>query len=333
MRRPYLAAALLTAVVCARSYNRTPEPSVVPASAYFTHDTAARSTALDRIDQRALPLDGRYIHTGSGRGVTVYVFDGGILPTHPELLGRVRIGFTPFPTDPKICNSHGTAVAGAIAGKTLGVAPEAEIVDVKMVVCSTLRGTIKGIADGAKWVVSDHAIRGGPAVANWSFIADTVSDIPVLDSAVTALRAAGISVVVSAGNTNVNACRSSPANAEGVIAVGASMTDERKIERRAYETAFGKCIDIYAPGDSVLLPSFDMDEHPTTMLWSGTSLSAGYVSGAAALYLETHPLASPDEVTRALKESATKNVIISSVDETTRLLYVRDLAKLRLSKK
>ena len=57
-----------------------------------------------------------------------------------------------FPDDPKICNAHGTAVAGAIAGATLGVAPNAEIVDVKMVQCDKLRGTIKAIVDGARWV-------------------------------------------------------------------------------------------------------------------------------------------------------------------------------------
>src|SRR6185295_2938648 len=205
-------------------------------------------------DQRQLPLDATYRRAGSGRGVTVYVFDGGILPTHPELAGRVRTVFTAFPSDPKICNAHGTAVAGAIAGATLGVAPEAEIVDVKMVQCGNLRGTIKGIVDGAKWTIEDHKVRGGPAVANWSFIADTSADIPALDSAVTALRAAGIAVIVSAGNVDVNACKISPANAKGTIVVGASAlrTDTtggvHAIDERAGETAWGPCVDVYAPG-------------------------------------------------------------------------------------
>src|SRR5205823_1457019 len=105
-----------------------------------------------------------------------------------------------FPGDEKICNPHGTAVAGAIAGSTLGVAPNANIVDVKMVQCDKLRGTIKAIVDGARWTIEDHKQHPGPAVANWSFIADTSSRIPALDSAVTELREAGIPVVVSAGN-------------------------------------------------------------------------------------------------------------------------------------
>src|SRR5688572_27501321 len=158
------------------------------------------SLALDRIDQRDLPLDRTYRRAGTGRGVTVYVFDGGVLASHPELAGRVRKGYDGFPDDPGVCNSHGTAVAGAIAGKTLGVAPEAEIVDVKMVECSKLRGTIKAIVEGSKWVVEDAKRHGRPSVANWSFIADTASRIPALDSAVARLRSAGIPVVVSAGN-------------------------------------------------------------------------------------------------------------------------------------
>ena len=287
------------------------------------------SVALDRIDQRQLPLDATYQRSGSGRGVTVYVFDGGVSPTHPELAGRVRIGFTAFPTDPKICNAHGTAVAGAIAGATLGVAPEAEIVDVKMVQCGTLRGTIKGIVDGAKWVIEDHKVRGGPAIANWSFIADTAADIPALDSAVTELRAAGISVIVSAGNVDINACKVSPANAAGTIVVGASAvgldsTGAQKvtIDKRADKTAWGPCVDVFAPGDSVLLPSLDPTHKPITQLWNGTSMSAGYVSGAAALFLEAAPKASPDDVAEFVRRSATPSVVRNAGAEPGRLLYV-----------
>src|SRR5688500_11433674 len=106
------------------------------ARSVFENETV--SLALDRIDQRDLPLDKTYRRRGTGAGVTVYVFDGGILPSHPELAGRVRKGFNAFDGDGEICNAHGTAVAGAIAGKSLGVAPEARVVDVKMVECGKL---------------------------------------------------------------------------------------------------------------------------------------------------------------------------------------------------
>jgi subtilisin family serine protease len=336
------AAAVLTS--CAQlAHSNVPhaQPAVAEANSIFglasalhrnnlsTVTSTTTSLALDRIDQRQLPLDGTYRRTGSGRGVTVYVFDGGVSPTHPELAGRVRIGYTAFPTDPKICNAHGTAVAGAIAGATLGVAPEAEIVDVKMVQCGTLRGTIKGIVEGASWAVQDHAIRGGPAVANWSFIADTAADIPALDSAVAALRRAGIAVVVSAGNVDLNACKVSPANAAGTIVVGASSVDvdtaggvRRSYDKRSPDTAWGPCIDVFAPGDSVQLPSLDVSSRPITQLWNGTSMSAGYVSGAAALFLQVAPRSTPDEVGEFIRRSATVGAVANSRDLFSRLLYV-----------
>src|SRR5262245_55778046 len=265
------------------------ESSSARSSTIYTSRTS--SFALDRIDQRSLPLDQTYSHPATGQGVTVYVFDGGVSTTHPELEGRVRIGYSGFPDDARICNAHGTAVAGAIAGATLGVAPNAEIVDVKMVQCDKLRGTIKAIVDGARWVIQDHKQHPGPAIANWSFIADTSARIPALDSAVTELRAAGIPVIVSAGNLEIDACRVSPGNSQGTIVVGASgVTTEtlkdgstQSVDRRAPGTAYGSCIDVYAPGDSVMLPSLDRNEAPIRQLWNGTSMSAGYVSGAAAL--------------------------------------------------
>jgi subtilisin family serine protease len=302
------------------------------------HEALTMSLALDRIDQRRPPLDRTYRHTGSGRGVTVYVFDGGVSAEHPQLAGRVRAGFSGFPDDPKICNAHGTAVAGAIAGATLGVAPEVEIVDVKMVQCEKLRGTIKAIVDGAQWVLKDHKAHPGPAVANWSFIADTATRIPALDSAVAALRSAGIAVIVSAGNMDIDACRVSPANSQGTIVVGASSVDTQThgtttelVDRRAPGTAWGPCIDIYAPGDSVLLPSLDNEMKPIAQLWNGTSMAAGYVSGAAALFLETHPKASPDQVAQALKHNATSDVVRDEHTPFTRMLFVGMFEGLRVA--
>jgi subtilisin family serine protease len=303
------------------------------------YEATTVSFALDRIDQRTLPLDRTYRHGATGKGVTVYVFDGGISATHPDLRGRVRAGYTGFPNDAPSCNPHGTAVAGAIAGSTLGVAPDAEIVDVKMVQCEKLRGTIAAIVEGARWAIEDHKSHPGPAIANWSFIADTTSRVAALDSAVDELRRAGIPVIVSAGNVEIDACRVSPANAKGAIVVGASGVTQRKIrenefetvDRRSPGTAFGECIDLYAPGDSVLLPSLDRDQAPIEQLWNGTSMAAGFVSGAAALFLETHPKATPDEVTQELERTATTNVVRDTRASFSRMLYVGTAPQVRVA--
>ena len=298
------------------------------ATAYMESQTV--SFALDRIDQHLLPLDRTYRRYGSGRGVIIYVFDGGILATHPELQGRVRVGYDAFPDEDHICNAHGTAVAGAAAGTTLGVAPEANVVDVKMVECQRMRGTVDAIVQATRWVLADHALHPEQrAVANWSFIADTSVVIPALDSAVRDLNAAGIPVVVSAGNVEMNACHISPANSPGAIVVGASRVRRAGLEAgatlvddRAPGTAYGPCIDVFAPGDSVLLPSMDVQHAPTQQLWTGTSMSAGYVSGAAALYLEAHPLASARAVRAHVTSTASRAMLVDARSPGAALLYV-----------
>jgi aqualysin 1 len=309
-------------LVAAAGSTRTTVPT-----AYTEASTV--SLALDRIDQRTLPLDKTYKHFGSGRGVTVYVFDGGILETHPELVGRVRRGYDAFPNEDHVCNAHGTAVAGAVAGQTLGVAPEAEIVDVKMVECRKMRGTIDAIVRGSQWVLEDHAQHPERrAVANWSFIADTAVAIPALDSAVKQLLAAGIPVIVSAGNLEMDACHISPGNSPGAIVVGASRVRARfginttLVDERAPGTAYGSCIDVFAPGDSVLLPSIDPQQHPSEQLWTGTSMAAGYVSGAVALYFEAHPLASPEAVYQHLQTTASRVTPVDPRSPRAGMLYV-----------
>ena len=130
-----------------------------------------------------------------------------------------------------------------------------------------------------------------------------------------ALRNAGIAVIVSAGNVDQNACKISPANAVGTIVVGASAVTSDSIggqrvtaDSRAINTAWGPCVDVFAPGDSVLLPSLDSEWKPISQLWNGTSMSAGYVSGAAALFLEVAPKATPDEVAEWVRKSATQRL-------------------------
>lgn len=272
------------------------------------------SLALDRITKRQPVLNGTVRYAGTGRGAAIYVFDGGVDANDPELAGRVRVGFDAFPSRPRVCNAHGTAVAGAAAGTTLGVAPAAHVVDVKIINCATGVGSVAAIVAAARWVVNDHRQHPDhPAIANWSFIVDTLHVVPAIDSAIGLLHDAGILVVASAGNVDIDACRVSPANSHHALVVGASSV-KRSPDRPDWEdvrtqgTAWGRCIDIYAPGDSVLLPGRDGDGPPTS-LWNGTSMAAGYVSGAAAIVLERNPKAAPATVSRILQQKATAAVM------------------------
>ena len=118
----------------------------------------------------------------------------------------------------------------------------------------------------------------------------------------------------------------STAKSPGAIVVGRALyTDPSTAgaaDRRAPGTAYGPCIDVYAPGDSVLLPSLDQDQKSTTQLWNGTSMSAGYVSGAVALFLEANPTATPDQTLNYLKATATPNMVRATRSTVNYMLYV-----------
>lgn len=279
---------------------------------------------LDRIDQREALLDGKYIHNNTGRGVTVYVFDGGILTSHPEVFPRVVRRIQAVKDSVTPCNAHGTAVASAIAGQTLGAAPEATIVDVVIFGCPhSSRPIIKHAAD---LVVADHKLYPGPAVANWSISIDSNAVVDSLvTSAIDELIGAGITVVVSATNLNKDACDTYPPSDPRVVSVGSitSVGGNGGIrDTLSTGSSWGDCVTIYAPGDDVHLAGFDSQYAPTERVWGGTSFATGYVSGAAALYLEDHPKADPEEVKRYLIARATKNVVMGTRSKENRLLYV-----------
>ena len=256
----------------------------------------------------------------TGAGIAVAVVDSGVAST-PDLGRRV----THVRVNPSLGVGdrfgHGTHVAGVIAGRDplgrfVGIAPDAHIVDVK-VLDSDGMGDLGTVLTGLQWV-SDNAVRKGIRVVNLSI--GTGEPLGYrqhpLNAAVEALWRQGLVVVAAGGNSGPGseAVSMAPGNDPFVITAGGlddAGTRSPGDDSLAPFTSVGTTVDGYAKPDllapavgvqATLAPgSLLMREHPDavsgrTLRMSGTSVSAAVVSGVAAGVLGHRPALSPDLV-------------------------------------
>ncbi|MFP2908920.1 S8 family peptidase [Pyxidicoccus sp. 3LFB2] len=293
-----------------------------PAVQYVEEDSVVRATAIqsappswgvDRVDQPGLPLDGSYTYDLTGAGVNVYIFDSGIRTTHTDFGGRAFEGFTAISDGHGHgdCAGHGTHVAATVAGASYGVAKDARVHSVRILDCENI-GPLSGIIAGVNWMRQNHT---KPAVANFS-----ISGPPsrAMDDAIRSAIGAGITVVVAAGNEEKDACRFSPGRVAAALVVGGTT----KRDDRAFGSNWGSCVDLFAPGLSIVSASHIDDT--LSAIQSGTSMAAPHVTGAVALYLQNNRTASPAVVHAAILDRAAAGVVADPKGSPNRMLRIPD---------
>ena len=287
---------------------------------------------LDRLDQNELPLDNTYHFDPSalGESIDVYIIDTGVRTTHhqfdhisPNVLNcgtacehpEDSLHYPPdWIDDPDFmdCLGHGTAVASFIAGSSRGIAREANIIAIRSAhptgsTCSS--GVESTLALKAmNWI--NWTMSGSQSVVNLSLgyqmqpAYDYFTEI--YEDLIEEAMNQGASVVVAAGNENDDACNYFPAvmaSTSNVITVGATT----KTDARRFDSNYGNCVTLFAPGDAQSGADRDSDSDYAT--WSQTSMATPLVTGIVAVYKDLHPGASPYQVKQAIVGTATANTL------------------------
>lgn len=268
-----------------------------------------------------------------GRGISIAFLDTGISPLADFIQPQNRIlaflDLVNGKSTPYDDNGHGTHVTGIAcgngmlsAGKYCGIAPEAQIVSIK-ILDRLGQGNSAQAVRGLRWIM-DNARKYNIKVVNLSIgTNDRKINLPLKD-AVERLWQMGLVVVAAAGNPDGHSGhRPPPAVSSGVISVGAW-------EDRAYFQApafplFTKEESrppaLWAPGDgiiSLLSPDYDFSlpnrsrknivaRHYIRM--SGASMATPLISGAAALLLEQYAAAKPEEIRQMLYAASTDGLL------------------------
>jgi thermitase len=258
---------------------------------------------------RIQAVEGWSAYPGSysaGDAATLAIVDTGVDSRHPDLSdGRILTALGANCVSPSgSCasssalddNGHGTHVAGIAASSTnngvgvAGTAYEARVIPVK-VLDSSSQGSYAAITNGILWA-SQHGAR----VINLSLGGSSAST--TLCDAVTKAIAGGAVVVASAGNGST-AAANYPAACPGAVGVAATDSSDNPASFSNYGSP-----DVFlsAPGASVY--STYLNGSYTTM--SGTSMSAPFVTGVAALLLGQQPTLTVSDVKAILAQSADK---------------------------
>ncbi len=265
------------------------------------------------------------VETGSAR-VTVAIIDAGLDPTHPDFAGRLEPGWDFYdgdadPSSDDVHGTHVTGIAGANGDDGRGVAGVARsavrLLPIKVFDDDgrdsegrAVTAVVRALHWAAGHAVEGPAQRPAPvAVANLSLgTAGAYTVVPALEDAVREARRQGVLVIASAGNDGRGTGGlgvTAPANGPCAVAVG-SIDEDLGLSSFSNYDEDERLIDLVAPGGAsndgrIVLSTAPNDGYDYLQ---GTSMSAPFVSGTAALLASYHPAWRAEELLEQLLRSA-----------------------------
>lgn len=226
-----------------------------------------------------------------GADVIVAVIDSGVDVAHPELAGVIAGTFDAL-NNGEGPHPHGTSIAGVIAShaRLKGTAPSSHLLAIRAF------GNQKSGAESTSFLILkslDYALAKNAQVINMSFAGP---HDPAMERGLAAAAAKGIVLVAAAGNAGAKSPPLYPAADRNVIAVTAIDQSDRLFA----QSNRGKYVAISAPGVDILSPAPDGKYQVS----SGTSLSAAFISGVAALMIARNPEISAADIRGTLMSTA-----------------------------
>ena len=238
----------------------------------------------------------------SGIGVTVVVMDTGVV-LHPELQGRAVL-FQDFVNERRDFyddNGHGTHVCGIIGGRRIGIAPECNLIVLK-VLDQTGNGNVIYSMRGFRWILENqekYNIRIVNISMGMKQGTNHLGEKRILRGVET-LWDMGIVVVAAAGNLGPReGSITIPGASQKIITVGAS--DIEHSGRGSVKDNLWKP-ELVAPGSNIFSCNADYEKGKLYINKSGTSMATPIVSGAAALLLSKEPNLTNERVKRRLQD-------------------------------
>ncbi len=272
--------------------NFTPPAPAMPAPTPAVATAAALPKGGDPAQYALEKLRLNEAHNlATGEKVLVAVINSGIDLSHPELAGAIAGSFDALGKR-EGPHMHGTAIAGAIVAhaRLMGAAPAARILAIRAFSAANgdTEATTFAIVKGVEYAVQQNA-----RVINMSFAGPAD---PALARELAGAKAKGVVLIAASGNYGPKSPPQFPAADPNVIAVSATDADDKLFRA----SNIGLHIALTAPGVDILLPVPGSNYE----MISGTSFSAAYVSGVAALVIQRAPALTPDAVRHILESTA-----------------------------
>ncbi|KAI6652237.1 Subtilisin-like protease 6 [Oopsacas minuta] len=258
----------------------------------------------------------------TGKSVSVYVMDTGIMYEHTQFEGRARYpGFDIVDQyfsekhEGRDTHGHGTSVSGVIGGRDLGVAPGVDLFSVR-ILKSDISGSWGMFADGIEQILSHRELQRhrSPCIVSASVFGEMHYSSAgwryTLMNSIRELVNAGCVFVTIAGNDGKSACEYLPANLTLPIVVGGTTPAQTVMTISNY----GPCVDLFAPGKDIKSASLSCSTCTDT--FTGTSYAGPHVTGIAAIQLEKCPTLTHNQIKQNLIQQSLKGILNIHSDQS-----------------